>query len=244
MNTRFEALILVALALIAWQSGSAGGQTAAPAIATPPAAAKPSAPAAAVVQPRQFSSAEEAVQAFVTALRADDTKALVSILGSGGRTLISSGDPVEDRQTRARFLQSYDAAHRLVAAGNAMTLRIGEDDWPFPVPLVEERERWRFDVRQGREEIIARRVGRNELNTMQTCLAYVDAQREYYAEDRDGDGILEYAQQFASAAGKRDGLYWPSPPGEPPSPLGDLVVAAQAKGYRLAGANASPMPFH
>ena len=242
MSTRFRSLILVAVAVIAWQSGSAAqAQTVPPASAGAASTTKPPAPAAAVVPPKRFASAEEAVRAFVAALRADDTKALVAILGSGSRTLLSSGDPVQDRQTRARFVQSYDEAHRLVVAGNAMVLRIGDDDWPFPIPLIEERERWRFDVRQGREEIIARRVGRNELNTMQTCLAYVDAQREYYAEDRNGDGILEYAQKFASSPGKRDGLYWPTQPGEPPSPLGELAVAAQAEGYRIG---THPTPFH
>jgi hypothetical protein len=179
----------------------------------------------------------------VTAVRAQDPKALIGILGSEARTLISSGDPVADRETRARFLKEYDASNKLEPGRGGMILRIGEDDWPFPIPIVKDGERWRFDARQGREEIIARRIGRNELDTMQTCLAYVDAQREYYEEDRNGDGILEYAQQFKSSPGKRDGLYWATKPDEPPSPLGDLVVAAQARGYQLAK-NAPPAPYH
>jgi len=103
--------------------------------------------------------------------------------------------------------------------------------------------RWFFDARQGREEIVARRIGRNEVYTMQTVLAYVDAQREYYAQDHNGNGLLEYAQHFASSVpGKRDGLYWPTQPGEPPSPLGDLVVRARAAGYRRSGDG--PTPYH
>jgi len=217
----------------------------APAAAKPEAAApaKPAAPRPTVVQAKRFASADEAMQAFVAALRADDTKALLGILGSEGRTLISSGDAVGDRQNRERFLKAYDAGNKLVANGDTMMLRIGDDDWPFPIPIVKDGERWRFDARQGRQEIQARIIGRNELYTMQTCLAYVDAQREYYSQDRRGGGILEYAQKFASTPGKRDGLYWPTKAGEPPSPLGDLVVRARAEGYRR-DASGGPTPFH
>jgi hypothetical protein len=244
MNVRIRAVVLVATAMLGLQSGvPAGAQTPAPPKTGESAPTLAPAPKPVVVQPRRFASAEEAVQALVAAMRAGDMKALVGILGSEGRTLVSSGDPVADRHGRERFLQEYDAANRLVDTGSAMSLHIGGDDWPFPIPLVKDRERWRFDVRQGREEVIARRVGRNELNTIQVCLAYVDAQREYYAEDRNGDGILEYAKQVASAPGKRDGLYWPTQPGEPASPLGDLVVRATASGYRL-GKTAGPTPFH
>lgn len=240
MSAPIPSLALAALAILALQPG-------APVTAqTPPRSAgapTTTAPTPAVMQPKRFASAEEAAQAFVAALRADDTRALLEILGSEGRALIASGDPVADRHVRARFVKSYDQGSRLVASGSAMILRIGDDDWPFPIPLIEDRERWRFDVRQGREEIIARRVGRNELNTIQVALAYVDAQREYYAEDRDGDGVLEYAQRFASSAGKRDGLYWPSSGGERLSPFGDLVAHAQAEGYQL-GTTGRPTPFH
>jgi hypothetical protein len=238
MSSPFRLLALATLATLALQSGApVTAQT------PPPGRAGARAPTPAVVPPRQFASAEEAVQAFVAAVRADDTNALLRILGSEGRTLVSSGDPVADRRVRALFVQSYDEGSRLMASGTTMILRVGKDDWPFPIPLVVDRERWRFDVRQGREEIIARRVGRNELNTMQVVLAYVDAQRGHYAQDRDGDGVLEYAQRFASSAGTRDGLYWPSGASERPSPLGDLVAQAQAKGYQL-GTTAGSTPFH
>jgi hypothetical protein len=210
--------------------------------ASEPAPAKPAPRKSAPVAPKRFASAEDAVQALAAGLRAGDAKALLAILGTEGRPLLFSGDPVADRQGREMFLRAYDASHRLVPDGTTMRLRIGDNDWPFPIPLVRDGGRWRFDARRGREEIVARRIGRNELYTIQTCLAYVDAQREYYAQDRNGDGILEYAQQFASTPGQRDGLYWPTDASDPPSPLGAFVSRARAEGYRYKGDG--PTPFH
>ena len=224
-------LVLVTLALA---PGAPMAQT------STPSEAPPKKPAA--VAPKRFASPELATQAFVTAVRAGDTRALTAILGSSARPLLSSADPVADRQSRETFVRAYDAAHELVTNGNVATLHVGDDRWAFPIPVIKDGDRWRFDARQGREEIVARRIGRNELYTMQTCLAYVDAQREYYAEDRDGNGVLEYARQFASAPGKRDGLYWPTEAGQPPSPLGELVTRARAEGYRRKGEG--PTPFH
>jgi DUF2950 family protein len=244
MSARIRPLVLVTVAMLTLQSAApVSAQTPPTASADTPTTTKPPAPKPAVVAPKRFASAEEATQALVSAVRADDTKTMLSILGSEARRLVASGDPVADREMRQRFVQWYDAANKLVASGNTTVLHIGADDWPFPIPVIRDGERWRFDVRQGRNEVIARRIGRNELHTMQTCLAYVDAQREYYAEDWNGDGILEYAQQFKSSPNKRDGLYWPTRPGEPPSPLGDLVVSAQAKGYQLAK-NVASTPFN
>ena len=210
--------------------------------APPPAAAKPAAAKPAAVPAKRFASAEEGVDALVAALRTGDAKGLVGIFGSEGRSLTSSGDPVLDRANRERFLKAYDTAHTLAPNGATTWLRVGDDDWPFPIPLVKDGARWKFDARQGREEILARSIGRNEIYAIQTSLAYVDAQREYYSEDRNGDGILEYAQQFASTPGKRDGLYWPTQTGEPPSPLGALVVRARAEGYQRKADG--PTPFH
>lgn len=251
MIPRIRSLVLVAVGALALQSGlPASAQAPVPAKPEGPAAAQPESPAAAkppapkpvVVPPKRFASPEEAMQAFVAALRAGDTKALVGIFGSQGRSLVSSGDAVADRQTREKFLQAYDAGNKLVANGDRAMLQVGADDWPFPIPLVKQGDHWQFDARQGREEILARRIGRNELYTMQTCLAYVDAQREYYAVDRTGTGILEYARKFVSTPGKRDGLYWTTKSGEGPSPLGDLVARARAEGYRRQGDG--PTPFH
>jgi hypothetical protein len=246
MTAQHRTLVVAALTLaLALADGlSARAQAPTPAKPATPAAATPpsSAPKPAAVQARRFASAEEAVQALVAALRTGDVNAMVKILGSDARPLLVSGDPVLDRRSRERFLAEYDATNTLVAEGETTVLHVGRDDWPFPIPLVKDGERWRFDARRGRDEILARRIGRNELSTIQTCLAYVDAQREYYAEDRNGDGILEYAKQFASTPGAHDGLYWPTQPGERPSPLGELVVRARAEGYRRE--TAGHTPFH
>ena len=250
MIPRKWSLVLLIVAAVVLHAGpQADAQAPAPSKpeaspgATPPGPEAKPAVKPAVVIAKRFASADEAVQALVAALRAGDAKALVGVLGSEGRPLVSSGDPVSDRQSREKFLQAYDAGNRLIPYGTTTVLQVGADNWPFPIPLVKDGERWWFDARRGREEIIARRIGRNELYTIQTCLAYVDAQREYYAKDHDGSGILEYAQQFASRPGKRDGLYWATQPGEPPSPLGDLVARARAEGYRREKSG-GPTPFH
>jgi hypothetical protein len=244
MTARSGGLVLVTVTALVLQYGpAASAQGPAPPKPEAPAAKPPATTSRPVVQPRRFASPEDATQALVTALRTGEAKALVEIFGSEGRALVVSGDPVADRQSRERFLEAYNAGHSLVADGSGMVLHVGNEDWPFPIPLVKQDDRWRFDVRRGRDEVLARRIGRNELSTIQACLAYVDAQREYYTEDRDGDGILEYARQFASTPGRRDGLYWPTRPGEPPSPLGELVVRARAEGYRR-GEGGAPTPFH
>jgi len=190
----------------------------------PGSAAPPSVP--------RFPSAEAAAAALVDAARAGDTTALLRILGPDGRPLVSSGDEVADRRGREGFVRAYDDAHRLAQAGEgALVLIVGKDEWPMPIPLVHDAGGWWFDTRQGREEILNRRVGRNELHAVQVCLAYVDAQREYYVRAPDGGGLLQYAQRFRSRPGRRDGLYWEAQPGEPGSPLGPLVAQAQGEGY-------------
>ena len=178
-----------------------------------------------------FEALEPAVQALVDAVRKNDTKAVVAILGPEGRALVSSGDPVLDRQHRESFLKSYDAAHRLEGGGGKVVLYTGPEDFPMPIPLVPDGPVWRWDTGAGREEILNRRIGRNELATIQVCLAYVDAQREYYAEPRGKDGVLQYAQRVSSSPGKRDGLYWDTKQGEKPSPLGPLIARARTEGY-------------
>jgi hypothetical protein len=190
--------------------------------------------AAEAAQPKQktFDSPEAAVQALVQALGDDSEKELFAILGPGSEALISSGDPVDDRERRNKFLRYYDEKNRLETADEAkVILHVGDNDWPFPIPIVKAGESWRFDTKQGREELLSRRIGENELGAIQTCLAIVDAQRDYAAVDRDGDGLLEYAQKFESTKGKTDGLYWNTGPGEGPSPLGPLIARARSEGY-------------
>ncbi len=196
---------------------------------------------AAGVKQQRFPSPEAAVTALVEAVKTADRTAMLAILGPDARQLVSSGDEVADRNSRDRFVRSYEEAHRLVRAGDAqVTLLVGASDWPSPIPLVQDGAGWRFDTARGKEEILNRRIGRNELSAMQVCLAYVDAQREYYARDPDQDRLLEYARHFASSPGQRDGLYWETPPGEAPSPLGPLVAKAQGEGYKEVGGRAEP----
>jgi hypothetical protein len=192
---------------------------------------------------REFASPEEAVTALVKAVKAGDQKALVNILGPEGRALVFSGDPVADKNARQHFGAEYDQAHRLEGGNGKVVLYVGQDGFPFPIPLVPDGIAWRFDTRAGKEEILNRRIGKNELATIQVCLAYVDAQREYYSEDRNADGLREYATRFASTPGKRDGLFWPTKPGEKSSPLGPLVATARAEGYRK-GQGGAPVPYH
>ena len=181
---------------------------------------------------KTFGSPEDAANALAAASRASDVKALESILGPGSARLIRSGDAVADRRGRERFAQAYAEASKDERQGDAKAiLMIGKDEWPMPIPIVKGKDGWRFDARQGGEEILNRRVGRNELSTVQVMLAYVDAQREYYLRNPRNDKLLHFAQKFGSVPGKRDGLYFPTKAGEAPSPLGPLFTKAKAAGY-------------
>jgi hypothetical protein len=148
----------------------------------------------AAVTQRRFASVEEAAQALVDAFRSGEGKAMLAVLGNEGNRIVSSGDPVSDRRARERFVAAYDDKHLLEAGGGKVVLAVGRDDFPFPIPIVPDGPSWRFDTAAGKEEIVNRRIGQNELNTIQVCLAYVDAQREYYASDPDGDALLQYAR--------------------------------------------------
>ena len=194
--------------------------------------------------PKKYDSLGDAVIALITAVRAHDHKALAEILGPGGRALVSSGDEVADRNAGEKFVKAYDQGHRLEGGGGKVVLSVGQDDFPFPIPLVPDGPTWKWDADAGREEILRRRIGRNELNTIQVCLAIVDAQREYYAQDRGGDGVMQYARRIRSTPGKRDGLYWPTKAGEPLSPLGPAVAEARSQGYARGSGVAGAAPFH
>lgn len=201
-------------------------------------------PAAANAQ-KTFASPDEAVKALVEAVRASDNKTLLKILGSDARTWLSSGDSVADQGDRERFLAKYDAKNALVMEGDEKAiLNVGEDDWPFAAPIVKRGDSWAFDAVAGREEVINRRVGRNELDTIQTLRAIVDAQREYAAADADKNGFHDYARKFRSRPGKKDGLYWPAQADEPESPLGPLLAVASREGYDLPSGKAKQQPYH
>jgi len=183
---------------------------------------------------RTFATPEAAVEALIGAARGNDVGALEAVLGPGSRAVIDSGDPVEDKSTRDEFLADYDMKSNLVAVNDTTrVLQVGPSDWPLPIPLVKQGTAWHFDLAAGRDEIINRRIGQNELNAIEAAQAFVDAQQDYASEDRDGDKILEYAQRFISTPGTKDGLYWPVQAGEEDSPLGPLFAEASAAGYQL-----------
>jgi hypothetical protein len=199
--------------------------------------------AASVASAQQsYKSPDEAIDALVVAAKAGDQKAIVEILGSRGSDIASSGDPVADEGTRQRFVATYDAKHQVTMDGDdKATLVIGPEDFPFPIPVIRKGVLWQFDTAAGRREILYRRIGRNELDAIQACLAYVDAQNDYAEKDRTGAGGGTYAQRIISSPGKKDGLYWPTSQADDASPLGELVARATAENYRVEGGRT---PFH
>ena len=194
---------------------------------------------------KTFASPTQAAQALADALSANDTQSAEAILGPQGEKLLHSGDAVADRNAAQRFLRAYAKQHRLEQQSEAMAiLHVGEQDWPFPIPLVRKNGAWLFDTAAGANEILNRRIGRNELNAIQVCLAVVDAQREYASTDHDGSGVRAFARRLVSTPGKKDGLYWPSGSGEPPSPLGPLVARAADEGYPTSAPAGKRVPYH
>jgi hypothetical protein len=190
----------------------------------------------------QFKSPDDAVNTLVSAVKAEDESAILAVLGPDGRDITSSGDEVADQTTRENFIAAYDKKHTLTPNGEAKNiLVVGDNEWPFPIPIVSRDGSWQFDTKAGREEILRRRIGHNELAAIQVALAYVQAQNEYASLDPGGLGPHTYAQHLVSSPGKKDGLYWPTTEGEAPSPFGDLVAQASAQGYKIGQ---TPIPYH
>jgi hypothetical protein len=190
---------------------------------------------------RTFSSAEKAVKSLVAAVRADDEKEMIAILGPGSLELISSGDEAADRTGREKFARAYDQMNKIEQISEDIAIvHIGTDDWTLPIPLAKMADLWFFDTDKGKNEMLNRRIGRNELHVIDVLDAYVDAQHEYATRDCRGEGKVEFAQRLISSEGKRDGLYWEAGQGEEESPLGPLVAKAAREGY----ANPYLQPFH
>ncbi len=202
-------------------------------------------PLAAAAPQKTFATPAAAVDALMAANRGNHIGKLLAILGPEGAKLIHSGDLVADRRGRRLFVAAYDEAHKFERDGDSKaTLIVGADEWPLPIPLVREHARWRFDTKAGEDEILNRRVGRNELSVIEVCRAYVVAQREYAAKNVGPGGSAEYAQHFMSKVGQRDGLYWPVKAGEEESPLGPLIARARAAGYRPGTPHLKPRPYY
>jgi hypothetical protein len=195
---------------------------------------------------KTFATAEEAADSLAAAVKAQDPKALRAIFGPALAEL-ENPDRVQATNEFATFSAALTESHHLTHESDSRyVLEIGTNSWPFPIPIVRRDGRWFFDTVAGQEELSNRRIGRNELATLEVVRAYVDAQREYASRDRDGDQVLEYAQKLNSSPGKRDGLYWSSDPAGEVSPLGPLVAHAQGEGYALESRvdEEGPGPFH
>lgn len=220
LSTRWVALI----AACAFSAAAAGATAAAP-------------------KQQTFGSPDEAVKALMAAVKAHDEKTMLAVLGAGAKNVINSGDKVADRAGREKFAAAYEEANKVEMQGDAKAvLAVGKDAWPFPIPIVKAGDAWRFDSKLGAEELLNRRIGRNELSAVQAAQAYVDAQREYYLLNPAKDKLLQYAQKMVSSKGKRDGLYYPTGAGEPQSPLGGIYARATAAGYK-ADEGGKPIPY-
>jgi Protein of unknown function (DUF2950) len=191
-----------------------------------------------------YGSSDDAAAALVSAARAHDAARLLTVLGPGSAPLINSGDRHADEAAMGRFVEAYDAKHALVPDGaDRLMLEVGSNDWRLPIPIVQRDGRWHFDPHEGAQEIIARRIGLNEIAAIRVCLVYVDAQADYFARKKQETGTGFYAQNLVSAAGRQDGLYWPAADGQDESPLQPLVSQAQDEGYPGQMLNRSLAPY-
>jgi len=187
---------------------------------------------------RKFLRPEDALPALIAAARASDKAQAVQILGAGSDDLLSSGDPVADKNARDRVIAAAKQRTRLeTLPSGAVIIHVGKDDWPLPIPLVKDGNEWRFDTAAGAQELLNRRIGRNELKAIAVSSVYVYAQQERAKVEGD------YAQKLRSEPGKRDGLYWDDPSGKRPSPLGPFLAEATAEGYGQQGGG-EPRPYH
>ena len=202
---------------------------------------------AAAVKEQTFNSPNEAVNALVTAAQNNDTNAIHLIFGPAGHELISP-DVVQATDEFKMFKERLTEKTELITNSDSnATLELGVDGWPFPIPLVKQGGQWHFDSAAGKDEIFARRIGRDEMGAIDVCNAYVEAQREYASQDRMGAGVLAYAQFLRSTSGTHDGLFWPTnQPGEELSPLGPLIAQACVEGYHRAAKMLSDeqAPYH
>ncbi len=194
---------------------------------------------------RAFATPQAAVDALVAAIRASDpASAVIPVLGPDGEKILSSGDKVEDDNAGKRFISAYDQMHRLAYdTRGRVILYVGDDNWPLPIPLVKKDNGWVFDTAAGQKEMVYRRIGANELYTIDVLENLVQAQNEYAEQARKRTGVAQYAQRILSDDGQRNGLYWPATAGEPESPIGPLIAKAVSVGYRR-GPQGQPVPFH
>lgn len=225
LQARFVAAMAALLLLCAQGAGAADASKSG-------SKPKAKAPAQKVTAQKAFATPEELFKALTDAAKVHDKKMLLSLLGPEGEKIVDSGDRVRDAQQGEKFAADYAAKHNVAIDGAKATLTVGNDDWPFPIPAVKGDAGWRLDAKAGSRELLARRIGQNELYSIQVVRAIVDAEYDYSSADRDADGLRDYTDKFISTKGKKDGLYWPTKEGEQPSPLGPLIGEAAAQGYK------------
>jgi hypothetical protein len=191
---------------------------------------------------KTFASPGDAVLALYNAAKAGDTQASDAIFGSSASDILHTGDKVADENMRTEFVKRYDQMHRVVLEPDgSVTLYVGADNWPFPISVVKNGSgSWYFDTESGKQEILYRRIGRNENDAIDILHSLVDAQRDYMAESHDGDKTRHYAAKFISSEGKQDGLYWKTSDNDPPSPVGPLFVSATSEGYTMQQGKQEP----
>jgi hypothetical protein len=192
---------------------------------------------------KSFASPEQAAQELVAAVKANDVAEMLAILGPDGKEIVSTGDEVADKSARERFVRAFETFNGLEMEDAKATLIVGAEGWPLPIPMVKRGESWLFDTRQGKEEVLDRMIGRNELGVIEACQEYVDAQREFARTDWNNDGVLEYAQKLISDKGKRNGLYWEAAEDEITSPLGPFFAGAVQEGYSARKPAEKRSPF-
>jgi hypothetical protein len=202
-------------------------------------------PRVAAAAPESFPTPQAAADAVVAALEAKDRDKLLVVFGPENEDVILTGEDARDRENWSEFLRDYKSTHEITtdAEGTTATLSIGPDLWPFPASIVKDDKGWHFDAESAREEVLARRIGENELDVIDLLHGYVQAQAKYRTEDPEGDGLHTFADAIISSAGKRDGLYWPSEPNVPASPIGDFMARAAADGYNFDGTDQEPDPY-
>ena len=200
-------------------------------------------PRAAAAEALIFETPEAAVSALIATLEAADRDELIAIFGPESEDVILTGNDAEDREVWSEFLGNQRAMSRIVVDGATATLEVGRTLWPFPIPLVETEAGWQFDAEAGREEVLLRRIGQNELDVIDLMAGYVRAQAAYRASDPDDDGLRTFAAGILSTPGTRDGLYWPPEPGAPESPVGDFMARASADGYSVGEEDVEADPY-
>lgn len=197
------------------------------------------------VKAQSFQTPDDAAKALLEAARGDGRDKIIALFGSHDAELLSSGDEVEDNNNRSEFVTLAQEKMVVEKVGEDKAIvHVGNTDWAFPIPVVKNGDNWQFDAEQGRQEILNRRIGRNELSTLSAIRGYVEAQFDYANSDRDGDDVSEYAQKMQSEPGKNDGLFWEAEAGQPQSPLGPLIAEARAEGYKVKGATEKSSPYH